>query len=142
VGAIYADLYDATVRAWEVGQRLIAIREDMPHGLWLKWLELNCPSLNRKTAYRWINFAESYPLKGSMQKVARLGVGGAMRLLAPPAPKEEADGPPETPVSVLNDQLRRALGQLSRTTLTAEDKRAIIHSIESFLTALQRRWGT
>lgn len=49
----------------EIGQRLIEVKDELPHGDFLKWLESEF-EWSKSTAYNFINVAEKFPTVGSL----------------------------------------------------------------------------
>lgn len=61
----------AVWKAWQIGQRLNAIKPMVGHGNWLLWLEGNWPELSERTAQRFMAINESSP---DAESVADLGI--------------------------------------------------------------------
>lgn len=79
----------AVERAIEAGDLLLEVKDSLPHGEWLPWLEIHCPDISRRTAQGYMRLARDLPTE--MRNAAHLTLNGAMRLLAPPRPEPRAD---------------------------------------------------
>jgi hypothetical protein len=87
----FNDLASAVLRtvdkAAALGETLIALKEQMPHGSWVSWFEATFP-VSVDTAQRWMKLAGEWPrLKPAFAADPRLTVNGAIKLLRLPGPK-------------------------------------------------------
>ena len=87
VNAEHRAVRDAAVSALHharrAGELLAQAKERLPHGSWLAWLHDHCPNISTRTAQGYMRIARDWPrLEANAQRVAQLGVGQALKLLA------------------------------------------------------------
>lgn len=88
VEAAEADFRSALEHAVRAGELLLEAKAQVGHGEWLPWLEANFPGSVR-SAQGYMRLAENAE---DAQRVAHLGIKGALKQLAAPTSKDEATG--------------------------------------------------
>jgi hypothetical protein len=90
INAAHSAALDAARSALEnarrAGMLLVAAKEQLPHGEWLPWLALHCPTLPERTARAYMRVARCWPEieAANRQRVADLPLRDALKLLTVP----------------------------------------------------------
>ena len=70
--------------AIKTGELLQEAKNNLKHGEWSKWLELNCPNIPARTATDYMKLAEHQSRLGpNRQRAADLSIRGALRAIKP-----------------------------------------------------------